>query len=101
LGSATTSVISRYPRSIDRPIKIIEDVSIKTGDQRACRLEATVFREQMVNFLEAAVVFLLVTNVLSIAATTYAIQLLNGFGNAKREQGIVQRKLTALVQRAS
>jgi len=35
-------------------------------------MEATVFREQMINFLEAAVVFLLVTNALSIAATTYA-----------------------------
>ena len=59
------------------------------------------FREQMVNFLEAAVIFLLVTNALSIAATTYAIRLANGFGEAKRRQGIVERKLSALVQRAS
>ena len=59
------------------------------------------FREQMINFLEAAVVFLLVTNALSIAATTYAIQLLHGFSGAKREQGIIERKLSAIVQRAS
>ena len=63
-------------------------------------MEATVFREQMVNFLEAAVVFLLVTNVLSIAATTYAIQLLNGFGGARREQSMIERKLNAIVHRA-
>ena len=88
-------------RAIDRPNQITEDVSIKTGNRRACRLEATVFREQMINFLEAAVVFLLVTNALSIAATTYAIQLLNGSSGAKREQGIIERKLNAIVQRAS
>ena len=59
------------------------------------------FREQMINFLQAAVVFLLVTNALSIAATTYAIRLLNRFSDAKREQGIIERKLNAIVQRAS
>ena len=59
------------------------------------------FREQMINFLEAAVVFLMVTNALSIAAATYAIRLLNGFGGAKREHGILERALSAIVQRAS
>jgi hypothetical protein len=64
-------------------------------------MEATMFREQMINFLEAAVVFLLVTNALSIVATTFAIQLLNGLGAAKREPGIIERKLHAIIQRAS
>lgn len=41
-------------------------------------MEAAVFHDQIVSFLEAAVVFLLVTNALSVVATTYAIQLLNG-----------------------
>ena len=59
------------------------------------------FREQIINFLQAAVVFLLVTNALSIAATTYAIRLLNGFSGGRREQGFIERKLNALVQRAS
>ena len=58
-------------------------------------------REQMINFLEAAVVFLLVTNALSVAATTYAVRLMSGFGGAKREQGAIERKLNAIVQRAS
>jgi len=47
------------------------------------------------------VVFLLITNALSIAAATYAIRLLNVFGGAKREQGILERKLNAIVQSAS
>jgi len=65
-------------------------------------MEAIMFREQMINFLEATVVFLLVTNGLSIAAATYAIKLLNGFGGdgAKRDQGILERILNAIVQRA-
>ena len=62
-------------------------------------MEAPVFRDQMINFLEAAVVFLLITNALSIAATTYALQLLNGLGGGKREQGFIERKLNAIVQR--
>ena len=57
------------------------------------------FREQMINFLEAAVVFLLITNALSIAAAIYALQLLNGFGGGKREQGFIERKLNAIIQR--
>jgi len=64
-------------------------------------MEAAVFREQIVNFLEAAVVFLLVTNALSVAATTYAIQLLNGVTGARREPGIIERKLSAILRRAS
>ena len=58
------------------------------------------FHEQMTSFLEAAVVFLLITNALSMAATTYAIQLLKGIGSAKREQGIFEGKLNAIIQHA-
>jgi len=62
-------------------------------------MEAIVLHEQITNFLEATVIFLLVTNALSIAVTMYAIQLLNGFEAAKREPGIIERKLNAIVQR--
>ena len=58
------------------------------------------FHEQMINFLEAAVVFLLITNALSIAATTYAIQLVKGLGGAKREPGTIERKPNAILQHA-
>lgn len=64
-------------------------------------MEATVFHEQIVNFLEATVVFLLITNALSVATTTYAIQLLNGVTSPGREPGIIERKLRAILSRAS
>jgi hypothetical protein len=63
-------------------------------------VEAAMLREQIINFLEAAVIFLLITNALRVAATTYAIQLLNGVTSAKREPGIVERKLKAMLGRA-
>jgi len=47
------------------------------------------------------VVFLLITNALSILATTYALQLRNSIGGAKHEPEIIERKLNAIVQRAS
>jgi hypothetical protein len=55
------------------------------------------FRDQMINFLEASVVFLLLTNALSVAATTYAVQLVNRSRDAK-PQGFIERKLSAMVQ---
>jgi hypothetical protein len=58
------------------------------------------FRDQMINFLEASVIFLLLTNALSAAATTYVVQLLHRSRDVKREQGFVERKLNTLVQRA-
>jgi len=65
------------------------------------RMKATMFRDQIVNFLEAAVAFLLVANVISVAATTYAMQLLSGVTGARGEPGIIERKLNAILRRAS
>jgi hypothetical protein len=62
-------------------------------------LEATVFREQMISVLEPDVVFMLATSVLSIAATSCTIRLLNGFSDAKHGQGIIERKLSAASNR--
>jgi hypothetical protein len=63
-------------------------------------VEATVFRDQMINFLEASVIFLLLTNALSVAATTYLVRLLNRRREAK-QQGFIERKLGEMAQRAS
>ena len=43
-------------------------------------------RELMINFLQATVIFLLITNAYTIAATVWAIRLLTGapLENAKR-----------------
>ena len=43
------------------------------------------FREQMINFLQATVVFLLLTNAISALAATYAIWVANGFAHKKQE----------------
>jgi hypothetical protein len=41
-------------------------------------------REQTINFLEATVIFLLLTNALSILAATWAIHLASGVDAARR-----------------
>jgi len=59
-----------------------------------------VFHEPIVTFLEATVVFLLITNAVSIAATTLIIHFLNGVADAKRPPGIIERKLNTMLLRA-
>ncbi len=51
-------------------------------------------REHTIQFLECTIVFLLLTNALSVAAATYAIWVANGFAGKRRE-------LTATVQRTT
>jgi hypothetical protein len=58
-------------------------------------------REQMTNFLESLVVFLLLTNVLSAFAATYAIWGANGFLVRKRQWfAATKRRDDALLRRA-
>lgn len=58
------------------------------------------FREQMINFLETVVVFLLLTNALSAGAAIYAMWVANGFADRKQELiGTVERKLGAMIRR--
>jgi hypothetical protein len=58
-------------------------------------------REHMINFLEATVVFLLMTNALSILAATWAISLLNGRPRLAAVPAAINRKLDAVRRRAS
>ena len=55
-------------------------------------------REQIINFLEASVIFLLVTNALSVMAATYAIRLLNAVTDVGGEAGFIERKLNAMLR---
>lgn len=58
-------------------------------------------REQMMNFLESLVVFLLLTNALSAFAATYAIWGANGFLDRKRQWiAATHRRADALLRRA-
>jgi hypothetical protein len=58
-------------------------------------------RDQMVNFLEAVVLFLLMTNALSVAAATYAIRTMKALVPAGREASTAaERKIDAMLRRA-
>ena len=57
------------------------------------------FHDQMINFLEAAVVFLLLTNAVSLLAATCAMRLLHSFAGAKREPTLIERKLDLIIGR--
>ena len=54
-------------------------------------------RDQMINFLEAAVVFLLLTNAASAAAAIAAVRLLSQQANVKRTPTAIERKLNLLL----
>jgi hypothetical protein len=58
-------------------------------------------REQMINFLEAAVVFLLATNAASALAAVYAIRLANAVSVVPQSKGAVARRLEAMIRGAS
>jgi hypothetical protein len=59
------------------------------------------FREQMINFLEAAVVFLLATNAISALAALYAMRLANAVSFAPQSKGAIARQLDAMIRRVS
>jgi hypothetical protein len=59
------------------------------------------FREQMINFLEAAVVFLMATNAASILAALYAMRLANAVSLAPQPKGVIARRLDAMIRRVS
>jgi hypothetical protein len=57
-------------------------------------------REQTINFLQAVVVFLLLTNAVSVVATVYAMRLANAVSpRAAQTMSAVERKIEALVGR--
>ena len=54
-------------------------------------------RDQMINFLQTAVVFLLLTNAVSAAAAIAAVRLLSLQANLKRTPTAIERKLNLLL----
>jgi len=59
-------------------------------------------REHTIQFLECTIVFLLLTNALSVIAATYAIWIANGFSDKRHElTAAVQRKAEGLLRRAT
>ena len=56
------------------------------------------FREQMINFLQAAVVFLLATNAASVLAALYAMRLAK-LTQAQGSKSAIERRLDAILRR--
>ena len=56
--------------------------------------------DHMINFFEAAVVFLLLTNAASLLASSCAMRLLHSFACAKREPKFIKRKLDLILGRS-
>ena len=54
-------------------------------------------RDQMINFLQSAVVLLLLTNAVSAAAAIAVVRLFNLQENAKRTPTAIERKLNLLL----
>jgi hypothetical protein len=58
-------------------------------------------REQISNFLQSALIFLLLTNALSAIAAAYAIRLANRLAGDRHEPAnAIERKLNAILRRA-
>jgi hypothetical protein len=91
-GTTTSSAtMRRTARLVQRTDSRIE----------ATELEIPMFHDQMINFLEAAVVFLLLTNAISVLAASYAMRLLHGFTSGKREPTLLERKLGLILDRSA
>ena len=55
-------------------------------------------RDQMITFLQATVIFLLLTNAVSVAAAAYAIAIATGLNNRRREaKAMVVNKANAVL----
>jgi hypothetical protein len=60
------------------------------------------FREQMINFLQAMVVFLLLTNAASVVAAMYAIRITKAFApEQSRPRTASEHKIDAMLRRTS
>jgi len=58
------------------------------------------FRDQTINFLQAAVAFLLLTNVVSAAATTWAIRAVKAVVLSEPGTNKIARRLDAMLLRS-
>jgi hypothetical protein len=54
-------------------------------------------RDHVITFLETAVVFLLLTNAVSVAAAASAVRLLKLYTGVKREPTRIERKLNLIL----
>jgi hypothetical protein len=63
-------------------------------------MESAMLRDQAINFLQAIVVFLLLTNAASVVVTAYAMRLVNAMNpKAAHATSAIERKIEAMVSR--
>jgi hypothetical protein len=63
-------------------------------------MEAHVLREQMIGFLQTAVIFLLLTNTATILAAVYALRITAKQAHSDQPKSAVERNLDAILRRA-
>jgi hypothetical protein len=63
-------------------------------------MEAKLIREQMMTLLQTSIVFLLLTNVASLAAAIYAVRR-SSPAHAHAPKSAIERNLEAMLRRAS
>ena len=56
-------------------------------------------RDQMISFLQTAVIFLLLTNGITALAAVYAIRMARAFAPVRHPGGMVERRLDAILTR--
>ncbi len=55
-------------------------------------------REQMINFLQTAVIFLLLTNAITALAAVYALRMVNAVAHpTQATKGAIERRLEAIL----
>jgi hypothetical protein len=63
-------------------------------------MEPAMLRDQTINFLQSVIVFLLLTNAISVVVTAYAMRLANALNpGGVRSLSAVERKIEAMIGR--
>ena len=57
-------------------------------------------REQMINFLQTTVVFLLLTNAASVVVAAYAVRIAKALASGQAPRNAAERRIDALLLRA-
>jgi hypothetical protein len=58
------------------------------------------FRDQIINFLETTIVFLLLTNALTAAAAAWSIRMMNAMApDRSKDSGAIVRRIDAMLRR--
>jgi hypothetical protein len=84
------------------PPGLIGSAMIDNIDSANRQWRLAMLREQTINFLQAVIVFLLLTNAVSVVVTVYAMRLANALSpGAAHAMSAVERRIEGMVRRAT